>query len=70
MNAKYNVMFWINVLITIEVTLQYNHIDHSHEILMTNDVGGGKKLGFTKKSLLVFLSTLIGWYAGGYMVKI
>ena len=48
MNAKYNVMFWINFLINIELNLQYNHIDHIHEVLMTNDVGSGDKLGFTK----------------------
>ena len=41
-------------MITVEPTLQYPHIDHSHEMLMMNDICGGNKLKSTKKSLLVF----------------
>ena len=30
MNVAHNIMFWINMLITVEQTLQYPHIDHIH----------------------------------------
>ena len=56
MNKTHNIMFWINILITVEPTLQYPHIDHSHKIFMMNEVCGGKKFEFTKKSVLVFYS--------------
>ena len=61
MNERYNVMFWINIVITVAPTLQYSHIDHNQEMLMMNEVYGGKKLKFTKKTFGV-LSNIRGWY--------
>ena len=49
MNETHNIMFWINILITVEPTLQYPNIYNSHEMLMMNSVCGGNKLKFTKK---------------------
>ena len=30
MNKTHNIMFWINIFITVEPTPQYPHIDNSH----------------------------------------
>ena len=49
MNETHNIMYWMKFLIAVEPTLQYTHIDHNHEMLIMNDVCGGKKLNFYKK---------------------
>ena len=47
--------FWNKILITIEPTLQNPHIDHSHKMLMMNEVCGGNKLKFTKHNFWCFI---------------
>ena len=56
MNENHNTMFWINIFITVEPTLQYPHINHNHQMLMMNEVCGRNKLKFTNLFLFYPLS--------------
>ena len=47
--------FCIKILITIEPTLQYHHIDNSHKTFMMNEVCGRNKLRFNKNIFWCFI---------------
>ena len=57
MNETNNIMFWINILITVEQPLQYPHIDHSHGMLTMNKFCDGKKQKFTKNYCWCFINS-------------